>query len=123
MPARTPLSALAVTLAAALAAPMAVAEEFEPVTDEREFVQLIRDRELKRFAINLRVTPEGAIVGTGFGRDVSGDWDWREGYFCRDLYWGETELGFNCQKVLRKGATLRFIENKGEGRFADLRLD
>jgi hypothetical protein len=98
------------------------AEEFETVTDEREFVSLIEDRELKRFAINLRVKPSGEIVGKGFGRDVTGDWAWREGYFCRDLLWGGTDLGFNCQQVQRKGSTIRFIENKGAGRQADLQL-
>lgn len=100
-----------------------IAEEFETITDEREFVSLIEDRQLKRFAINLRVTPEGQIVGRGFGRDVIGDWDWQGGYFCRDLFWGETDLGYNCQKVLSDGRSVRFIENQGAGRSADLRLN
>ena len=102
---------------------VSAAEEFETITDEREFVSLIENRRLQRFAINLRVTPEGQIVGRGFGRDVTGDWNWREGYFCRDLFWGDMDLGYNCQKVLRNGETLRFIENQGAGRSADLRLN
>ena len=102
---------------------VSAAEEFETITDEREFVSLISDRELQRFAIKLRVTPGGEIVGRGFGRDVKGDWAWQGGYFCRDLFWGETDLGYNCQKVLRNGETLRFIENQGAGRSADLRLN
>ena len=116
-----PVAAIALLVTTAPAA----AEEFETITEEQEFVSLIQDRELKRFAINLRVTPEGQIVGKGFGRDVRGDWAWQEGYFCRDLFWGETELGYNCQKVLRDGdgETLRFIESRGEGRSADLRLN
>ena len=113
-------AALLVTTPAAVAA-----EEFETITEEQEFVSLIADRELQRFAINLRVTPEGQIVGRGFGREVTGDWDWQGGYFCRDLFWGEMDLGYNCQKVLRdgNGQTLRFIENQGAGRSADLRLN
>lgn len=121
MPLRAALPVVAALSLLCAAAP-AVSEEFETITEEREFISLISNRELKRFAINLRVTPDGQIVGKGFGRDVRGDWDWREGYFCRDLFWGETDLGYNCQKVLRNGETLRFIENQGAGRSADLRL-
>lgn len=99
------------------------AEEFETVTQKSEFVSLIDGRDLKRFAISLEVKPNGEITGKGFGRDVKGDWRWEAGYFCRDLFWGETDLGFNCQKVLKRGETLRFIENRGEGRYADLRLE
>ena len=101
----------------------ATAEGFALVTEEREFVSLISGKDLKRFAISLEVTPDGQINGKGFGRKVTGDWRWDSGYFCRDLYWGETDLGFNCQKVLRRGETLRFIENRGEGRYADLKLE
>ena len=117
----SPLATLAAL--AMFTSSVTAAEEFAPVIEETEFVSLINGKDLKRFAIKLTVTPDGQITGRGFGRDVSGDWTWTGGYFCRDLFWGETDLGFNCQQVLRNGETLRFIENKGEGRYADLRLE
>ena len=108
-------------LSLALSAP-AKAEGFSQVTDRQKFVSLVDGRKLTRFGIKLDVTRDGRIVGRAFGRPVTGAWDWRSGYFCRDLYWGDYEIGANCQAVKVQGATLRFISDRGTGQFADLQL-
>ena len=100
----------------------AAAEQFQPLRDQRAFVGLIEGRDLTRFGIRLEVTPAGEIRGNAFGRPVTGAWRWQDGYFCRDLYWGERDLGPNCQEVRVNGETLRFISDRGEGIYADLRL-
>ncbi|MEO0750258.1 MAG: dihydrodipicolinate reductase [Pseudomonadota bacterium] len=100
----------------------AQADDFQQVTNKSTFVSLMNGRELTRFGINLVVTPDGRIDGKAFGRDVKGAWRWQGGYFCRDLSWGERDLGANCQMVKRQGRTIRFISDKGAGEFADLRL-
>ena len=123
MPRLTALLAAVLAVAIQLAPTTATAEDFQLVTEESEFRALISGKDLKRFAISLSVQPDGQITGKGYGRKVTGDWRWESGYFCRDLFWGKTDLGFNCQKVLRNGETLRFIENRGTGRYADLRLN
>lgn len=123
MPRLTALLAAVLAVAIQLAPTTATAEDFQLVTEESEFRALISGKDLKRFAISLSVQPDGQITGKGYGRKVTGDWHWESGYFCRDLFWGKTDLGFNCQKVLRNGETLRFIENRGAGRYADLRLN
>jgi hypothetical protein len=109
--------------AGVLIAESAAAEQFRPLRDQGAFVGLIEGRDLKRFGIRLEVTPEGEIKGDAFGRPVTGAWRWQDGYFCRDLYWGERDLGPNCQEVQVNGETLRFISDRGEGMFADLRLE
>ena len=43
-----------------------------------------------------------------------GQWS-DDGYFCRDLYFGEESLGPNCQLVEINGSTLRFTSDKGDG--------
>jgi hypothetical protein len=53
---------------------------------------------------------------------VRGAWRWNGDYFCRSLYWGEMDLGPNCQAVRLKGDTIRFISDEGTGQFADLYL-
>ncbi|MBM7068513.1 dihydrodipicolinate reductase [Actibacterium sp. 188UL27-1] len=98
------------------------ADQFTTVTNKNDFVSLISGRHLTRQGIKLAVSPGGAIAGRGFGRDVSGDWSWKGGYFCRDLFWGKRDLGFNCQQVQVNGSTLRFTSDRGAGRSADLRL-
>ena len=114
------------TAAAALAAfffAMPVgAEEFQIVSSRDTFVSLIDGRELTRLGIRLEVTSDGQIVGRAFGTPVTGAWDWNGGYFCRDLYYGEEDLGPNCQQVAVNGETIRFTSDRGTGRFADLRL-
>lgn len=115
--------ALAAGVAAALAsADVAASEQLTVVSSRDTFVSLIEGRELQRFGITLTVTTDGQIIGRAFGYDVTGAWEWENGYFCRDLFWGGDDLGFNCQQVAVSGDTLRFTSDRGTGRFADLNL-
>ena len=98
------------------------AEAFNVVVSRDTFVTLVQGRELRRFGIRLTVTDDGAIRGRAFGTAVTGQWDWENGYFCRDLFFGEEDLGFNCQLVQVNGETLRFTSDQGAGQYADLTL-
>lgn len=112
---------LAIAAAVLLAGP-ATAEEFRTISDENSFLTALKGRALTRFGIRLAVTPEGRIEGRAFGTPVTGDWRWQDGYFCRSLFYGAQDLGPNCQQVKLKGDTLRFISDRGQGIYADLRL-
>ena len=101
----------------------AFAEGFQRIDDKSDFLKLVAERDLTRFAIRVRVTETGDIVGRAFGQSVSGDWVWRDGYFCRSLFWGSQNIGDNCQTVEMRGDTLRFTSDRGAGQFADLKLD
>lgn len=114
---------LAVAVACWLPASPAVAEGFQVVDNGERFVALIEGRELRRLGIALTVSPEGEIAGRAFGAPVRGEWRWEGGYFCRDLFWNETDLGYNCQLVQENGDTLRFTSDQGAGMFADLQLE
>lgn len=96
--------------------------DFQPVREESTFRSLVDGRELTRFGVRLQVLPEGVITGRGFGMNVGGMWEWRDGYFCRTLEFGQSGDPYNCQLVLRDGNTLRFISDQGQGDQADLRL-
>ncbi|WP_033419272.1 hypothetical protein [Pseudorhodobacter ferrugineus] len=110
-------------LFALLFAPLpALAEGFSPVREKAEFVGLINGKALTRFGISLNVSPKGAIKGKAFGATVTGNWNWKNGLFCRDMAYGSTEIPVNCQLVERKGSTLRFTSDAGKGDSADLRL-
>src|SRR6056297_262724 len=98
------------------------AEPFDVVSSRESFVSLVQGRELRRFGIRLTVSSDGDIIGRAFGSEVTGDWDWENGYFCRDLFWGGEDLGFNCQLVQVNGETLRFTTDQGQGIYADLTL-
>lgn len=102
---------------------LAQAEEFRVVESDAQFVALVEGRELRRLGIRLTVTPTGEIQGRAFGGPVTGQWRWENGYFCRDLFWNDTDLGYNCQLVQENGTALRFTSDQGAGMFADLTLD
>ncbi|MEM6311177.1 MAG: dihydrodipicolinate reductase [Pseudomonadota bacterium] len=101
---------------------MALAD-FTKVNDRSEFVALISDRTLTRPWINLTVTTDGRIEGMGARWEVTGNWSWQDGYFCRDLFWGGDEIGYNCQEVKVNGTRLRFTSDRGAGMSAVFRLN
>jgi hypothetical protein len=109
-------------LVLALAITAGSAHGFEPVTSADDFARTVAGRQLTRTGIRLEVLPSGRITGTGFGRDVTGQWRWEGGFFCRDMDWGGRSIGFNCQRVLRDGDRVRFIADQGSGDFADFRI-
>ncbi|MGS4945461.1 dihydrodipicolinate reductase [Meridianimarinicoccus sp. RP-17] len=97
--------------------------DYQPIRDRAEFLGVVTQGELTRMGIRLTVTRDGAISGSAFGREVTGNWTWEDGFFCRDLAWGDTEIGYNCQEVARDGRSLRFTSDKGTGESASLRLE
>lgn len=123
--ARTPSALMGMiigTLVSLSGATASQAENFRVVESADRFVSLVSGRELRRLGISVTVLPEGEIEGRAFGWDVTGAWTWRDGYFCRDLFWGGDDLGYNCQLVQENGATLRFTSDRGAGMYADLTL-
>ena len=88
---RAALNRLAIAVGAATvlaSADVAASQQLTVVSSRDAFVSLIDGRELRRFGITLTVTADGQIVGRAFGYDVVGAWEWEDGYFCRDLFWG-----------------------------------
>ncbi|WP_187428237.1 hypothetical protein ROLI_003850 [Roseobacter fucihabitans] len=110
-----------VSVAAALCATSAVAE-FAKVNSQDQFVSLIEGKELRRPFVRLEVSPQGDISGMGAVWAVSGNWTWREGFFCRELFWGGDPLGYNCQQVDTKDNRIRFTSDRGAGDSAEFRL-
>ena len=98
------------------------AAEFTKVDSQEEFVSIVLGKELRRPFVKLEVSPQGGISGIGAAWAVTGNWTWREGYFCRDLFWGGDPLGYNCQEVKAKDNRIRFTSDKGQGDSAEFRL-
>jgi hypothetical protein len=103
----------------------AAAEEYQPVRDRSDFLSLVEGRtlQLRLFRIDLAVKPDGTIDGSALGWPVTGDWEWRDGYFCRKLDWSGTPIPFNCQLVEARGEReLRFTVDQGRGESATFKL-
>lgn len=115
------ITALVGAFLAALTATSASAE-FAKVSNEREFKEIVSGKTLTRPLVRLEVSPAGKISGIGLTWEVTGNWSWRDGYFCRDLYWGGSDLGYNCQEVTVNDGRIRFTSDRGTGDYADFRL-
>ena len=96
-----------------------VRSEYLAIKDKNTFIAAVKDKTLKRPLIRLEVTEDGKITGRAAMLSVTGQWTWENSYFCRDLFWGSRNLGYNCQQVSRSGKKIRFTSDKGEGDFAD----
>ena len=110
------LFALSATVGAAQA-------EFAKIEDVDAFRAAVEGKVLKRPFVTLEVSPGGEISGKGLRWPVTGNWQWQDGYFCRDLYWGESELGYNCQEVRLNGGKIRFRSDRGTGDYADFSIN
>ncbi|WP_300032610.1 dihydrodipicolinate reductase [uncultured Roseobacter sp.] len=100
----------------------AAAAEFTKIDEQSEFLDIVSGKELKRPFVQLEVSPDGQISGRGAAWPVTGNWTWKDGYFCRDLFWGGDALGYNCQAVERSDTRIRFTSDQGEGDSAEFRL-
>ena len=94
---------------------MAAAQTNEWIKEKDRFINLINGKKLKRFLIELSVQTDGTITGMGAGTGVTGNWNWQDNYFCRNLSWGNRDLGSDCQKVELKGKKLFFTSDQGRG--------
>ena len=75
------------------------------------------------FGISLKVEPDGEIRGSAMGWDVTGTWEWQDGYFCREMDWSGYPIPKNCQLVEAKGdEAIRFTVDKGAGDSASFNL-
>jgi hypothetical protein len=106
--------------------PVAVlANDFQPVSDLPQFLSLVEGRELRLglFGLSIKVLPDGQIEGAALGDPITGSWAWQDGFFCREMDWGGTEIPYNCQLVEARGDdVLRFTVDQGAGDSAEFNL-
>ena len=107
-------------IAALAAAP--VAAEQTKVNSQSEFIRLVAGKTISRPFVRIELAQDGSITGRGARWDVTGEWTWRDGFFCRSLYWGGDELGYNCQEVRVEAGRIRFTSDRGTGKSAEFNL-
>ena len=103
----------------------AAADSFTPVTERAVFLSHVKDRTLRlsMFDISIAVNANGTITGQALGWDLSGNWEWDQGLFCREIDWSGSIIPRNCQLVeVEGGDTIRFTVDAGEGRSAVFKI-
>lgn len=96
--------------------------DFAKVETREAFMGLVSGKTLMRPLVRMTVSGNGTIEGMGARWEITGNWSWKDGFFCRDLNWGGDDIGYNCQEVRSKGNRIRFTSDKGSGDYADFRL-
>lgn len=96
--------------------------ELSKVSSAEEFRTLVVGKTLSRPFVRIQVGPNGSISGRGATWDLSGQWTWKDGFFCRSLEWGGDDLGYNCQEVKAADGKIRFTSDQGTGDSADFSL-
>lgn len=103
----------------------AAGNDFEPIKEKDRFLTLVKDRTLRigLYNLSINVLPDGRIDGSALGWKITGNWSWKDGYFCREMDWSGTPIRYNCQLVEAQGADrLRFTVDQGRGDSATFRL-
>ena len=98
-------------------------EKFKKISSEVDFLEIVDGYTLVRPLIKLVVQNDGSISGKAAFRSVHGNWFWENELFCRTLFWGERDLGLNCQLVQHNGNIIRFTSDEGTGDFADFTIE
>ena len=115
---------LTIVLLSIMGAGAAASSELAPIKERDLFIDYIDGRNLtiRLYGLTLNVTDDGRIEGRAIGRPITGTWSWQDGYFCREMVWGERPIEYNCQLVEASGSTMRFTTDRGDGNYADFRL-
>ena len=118
---RTFGKACAVVVAMGAAVP---AYAMDAISDRSDFMNTIDGRDLRigMYGLSLVVTDDGRIEGKALGRPITGQWTWQDGFFCRDIMWGEREIPYNCQLVEAANDRMRFTTDRGAGNSASFNL-
>lgn len=98
--------------------------DFQKITDKQAFLDALDGRALNIgfFNLAINVLPDGKITGTAVGWELTGQWEWKDGLFCRDIDWSGMAIEYNCQLVEADGENMRFTSDGGTGRSADFTL-
>ena len=108
-------------IVAVMIAPPVYANDYAKVTDKSEFLKLVDGRDLRigLYNLTLQLGNDGTIQGSALGWDITGSWNWKDGYFCREMDWSGQAIDYDCQLVEALGADkVRFTVNKGSGNSA-----
>ena len=85
------------------------------ITTEKEFRAKVVGKKLITERGNVTIQADGSLTGQLGGKEVSGEWTWDDGYYCRSVAFGNRQLRDDCQMVTIVGKEVTFYRKKGYG--------
>ena len=92
------------------------------LTTEKEFRELVVDRELAGEQTLLWYTGDGKVVGMSRGKRIEGTWSWVGTDLCRTATLGSRNLGYDCLAIFVIGDLVIVVRDGGRGRAFALRF-
>lgn len=98
--------------------------DFQKISDKKAFLDALGGRALNigLFNLQINVMPDGALQGSAVGWGITGNWDWKDGLFCREMDWSGYPIDYDCQLVETDGSKMKFTSKQGTGTSADFNL-
>ncbi|PYG28264.1 hypothetical protein [Pelagimonas varians] len=108
-----PKTLFSTTLALMLLTTSALAQDFDRIDSEPEFRALALDKTLYLGDTQVTVHDKGAMTVVFKGKEITGTWQWEDGFFCRILKSYSTKA--DCQLWEYDGTDFRIARDKGNG--------
>ena len=103
-----------------LAAPAAA--DGKRLMTEKEFRELIVDRQLTRDRTVLSYTGDNRIAGSVRDERIEGMWSWADTHLCRMAIVGSRNLSYDCQAIFVIYDLVVLVRDKGQGEAFALRF-
>lgn len=88
----------------------------EEIKSKQEFLKMVADKRLVQGETWVKILKDGTVEGKGpEAGTISGSWEWKEQYYCRDLVIDDVPLPHDCQEVVLEGDTVSFRHRDGSG--------
>ena len=97
-----------------LAAPAAA--DGKRLSTEKQFRELVVDRQLTGDRTSLLYTGDGRMAGASHGKRIEGTWRWVDAALCRKVTWGSRELGYDCLAIFVIGDLVILVRDERRGR-------
>ena len=90
------------------------------ITTEAEFVATAVGRTVSNANTSIAITRNGRITGVTHGNEISGTWEWRDGFWCRTIT-APVQTAEDCQVWEVRNGVLRITRDRGTGETLEFR--
>lgn len=88
----------------------------EEIQNKEKFMNLIVGKKLVQGDTWVTIHKDGTVEGKGpKGGSISGSWEWKDRYYCRDIVIVGEVMPHDCQVVSVEGNSVTFTHKDGAG--------
>lgn len=100
----------------------ATASEFKRIETKAEYLNVVAGKRMVAEWGWVTAAADGNLTGKVNGQAAQGKWDWKNGFWCRTISFGSTNMPRNCQAIFVSGDNLVSIRDKGQGKQTRMKI-